>query len=109
MPWMATDPMNERVKFIAACLAREDTDETFAEMCARFGISRKSGYKWLHRYEEGGVANLVEQSRAPRSHPHAVDAEVVEAFLDARKRHPRWGPRKLLVIVARKHPEIGRA
>jgi transposase InsO family protein len=106
MPWLATDPMSERVKFIAACLAREDSDETFAEMCGRFGITPKSGYKWLHRYEDGGVANLVERSRAPRSHPHAVDAEVIEAFLDTRKRHPRWGPRKLLVIVARKHPEL---
>ena len=51
--------MNERVKFVAACLAREDTDETFAELCERFEIAPKTGYKWLHRYEEGGVAIRV--------------------------------------------------
>jgi transposase-like protein len=55
--------MNERVKFMAACLAREDDDESFAELCERYGISAKTGYKWLRRYEEGGVTNLVERSR----------------------------------------------
>jgi hypothetical protein len=53
MPWLATDPMNERVKFMAACLAREDDDESFAELCERYGISAKTGYKWLRRYEQG--------------------------------------------------------
>jgi transposase InsO family protein len=98
--------MNERVKFIAACLAREESDETFAELCARFGVSAKTGYKWLHRYEAGGVTNLVEQSRAPHSHPHAVGENVVDALVAARRRHPRWGPRKLLVVVHRRQPEL---
>lgn len=106
MPWVDTSPMHERVKFIAACLARKGSDETFAELCGRFGISAKSGYKWLKRYEDGGVANLVEKSRAPHSHPHAVCDEVVEALLGARRRHPRWGPRKLLIVVARQRPEL---
>lgn len=106
MPWTKTDAMNERVKFIAACLAREESDDTFAELCARFGIVAKTGYKWLHRYEEGGVRSLVEMSRAPRSHPQTVATEVVKALLAARRRHPRWGPRKLLVIVRRKEPEL---
>lgn len=106
MPWNETKPMNERVKFIAACLAREETDETFAELCERFGITPKSGYKWLHRYEEGGVVNLVEKSRAPHSHPHAMADEVADLLIAARKRHPRWGPRKLIVVVQRKHPRL---
>jgi transposase InsO family protein len=106
MPWADTNPMNERVKFIAACLARKDGDETFAELCDRFGISAKSGYKWLNRYEEGGVANLVEKSRAPHCHPNAISGDAVEALLAARRRHARWGPRKLLVVVARQHPDL---
>jgi putative transposase len=55
MPWKETAPMNERVKFIAAWLEEE---ESFAELCERFGISRKQGYKWCARYEAGGVAGL---------------------------------------------------
>jgi putative transposase len=106
MPWQDTQPMSERVKFIAACLEREDSDETFVELCERFGIAPKTGYKWWHRYDDGGVDDLVEKSRAPHSHPHAVAADVIGALLDARRRHPRWGPRKLLVIVNRRRPEL---
>jgi transposase InsO family protein len=106
MPWLDTNPMNERVKFIAACLARDGSNETFAELCDRFGISEKSGYKWLKRYGEGGVANLAERSRAPRSHPHSVVQEVVDVLLAARRRHPRWGPRKLIAVVARHQPGL---
>lgn len=96
--------MNERVKFVAAML---EAEETFGELCERFGISRKQGYKWKERYEEGGVAALVDRSRAPHSHPHAVSAEVVQLLVTARKKHPRWGPRKLLVVVRRHHPRVG--
>jgi transposase InsO family protein len=73
-------------------------------LCEDAGISRKTGYKWVERYEHGGVAALVDRSRAPRSHPHAVPAAVVEAIVALRRRHPRWGPRKLLAILRRREP-----
>ncbi len=95
--------MNERVKFIAAWLEEE---ESFAELCERFGISRKQGYKWCARYEAGGVAGLVDRSRAPLTHPHAVSEEVSELIVTARKKHPQWGPRKLLVVLRRHHPDV---
>ena len=93
--------MNERVKFIARYLQK---DEPFIVLCERAGISRKTGYKWVERYEGGGVAALVERSRAPLSHPHAVPAAVIESIVTTRRRHPRWGPRKLLAILRRQDP-----
>ena len=93
--------MNERVRFIAAFL---ESEKTFVELCEDFGISRKQGYKWRQRYEEGGVTALVERSRAPHSHPHAVSNDLAAMFVAARQKHPRWGPRKLLVLVQRQHP-----
>jgi len=93
--------MNERVKFIARYLAKE---EPFVALCARAGVSPKTGYKWVERYNAGGVAALVDRSRAPQSHPHAVASEVVERILAVRRRHPRWGPRKLLVVLTRPQP-----
>lgn len=51
MPWTDTDPMTERHKFI---LAHQKDLFTMTELCERFGISRKTGYTWLGRYEEGG-------------------------------------------------------
>ena len=93
--------MNERVKFIAQYLRR---DEPFSVLCAQAGISRKTGYKWVERYDTGGVTALVDRSRAAHSHPHAVSATVVDAILALRRRHPRWGPRKLLHILQRRDP-----
>jgi len=103
MPWKETSPVNERVKFIAAFL---EGNENFSELCERFGISRKQGYKWRERYEAGGLEALRDRSRAPITHPHAVPASIVDMIVGARRQHPRWGPRKLLVILARRHPTI---
>ena len=93
--------MNERVKFIARYL---QDDEPLTTLCASLGISRKTGYKWIDRYEAGGVAALEDRSRAPRSHPHAVAADVVERILAMRRQHPRWGPRKLVARLERVEP-----
>lgn len=103
MPWFESMPMNERVKFVAVRLAGE---EPFSATCERFGVSRKTGYKWMERYEGGGVTELVDRSRAPISHPLAMADEVAAEFVSARRQHPRWGPRKLLVIVHRRRPDL---
>lgn len=95
--------MNERVKFVAARLA---TVETFSDTCDRFGISRKTGYKWMDRYEHGGVEELADRSRAPWSHPHAVAVQIAALLTGLRRQHPRWGPRKLLVVLRRRRPEL---
>src|SRR3989442_15792172 len=64
MAWTETDPMKERLHFVT------DWDRrlyTVTELCARYGVSRKTGYKWLARYADVGVAGLAERSRAPAS------------------------------------------
>ncbi len=103
MPWKETNGMNERLKFIASYL---EAGEPFSCLCERFGVSRKTGYKWVERYESDGVAGLEERSRAPLKHPHAVAGHVVEKILRARKKHRRWGPRKLLIILRRHYPHL---
>jgi transposase InsO family protein len=103
MPWKETGPFEERRRFIVAC---RDSDESFGATCERFGISRQKGYKWLDRFEEGGVEALVDRSRRPHSNSRAVPAAVVELIVELRKRRPRWGPRKLLAILERDYPRI---
>ena len=103
MPWKETSPVNERVKFIAAFL---EGSENFSELCERFGISRKQGYKWRERYESGGIEGLNDRSRAPLNHPQAVVEPLVELIVQERRKHPLWGPRKLLVVLARKYPTM---
>lgn len=103
MPWTCTDPMTQRARFV---LAYQEGLYSMTELCARFAVSRKTGYKWLRRFEETGLEGLADQSRAPKRSPHQTDAEVEDLLLACRKQHPRWGPRKLLAYLARRHPQL---
>jgi putative transposase len=85
MPWSQTEPMSEKARFV---LAYQDDLYSMTELCERFQISRKTGYKWLARAQESGLEGLKEQSRAPRTRPHRVDAAVAAALLEARRLHP---------------------
>jgi transposase InsO family protein len=74
-------------------------------LCERFGISRKTGYKWIERYLRHGAAGLEDRSRRPRSAPNATAPQIVEALLETRRRHPSWGGKKLLTVVHTRHPD----
>lgn len=101
MPWQETLFMDQRVQFIADS-QRAVFD--ISELARRYGISRKTAYKWLDRYEAGGPAGLTDRSRRPQRNPHAVSAEIVTALLDLRRHHPTWGAKKLLKMAATQHP-----
>ena len=101
MPWKESSPMDQRTQFIADYL-RDSLSVT--ELCQLYGISRKTAYKWIDRYLRHGPAGLEECSRRPRHSPSEVAAEIVAAFLEARRRHPSWGAKKLLTIVHKRHP-----
>lgn len=96
MPWKETHPMCERATFI---LRHEQSDETMAELCRQFGISRKTGYKWLERYAQEGEAGLHEHSRAPHRHPNRTVPEIEKAIVAIRQ-ETKWGPKKIAVRLA---------
>lgn len=100
MPWSETTKMRERVRFVGD-VERELFSMT--ELCQRYGISRETGYTWVDRYFEHGVEGLKDQSRAPKSCPHRTDPAVVELLAEARRRHPSWGPKKLIAWLDRRH------
>ncbi len=101
MPWREICPMDEKTRFIAAVLAAE---ESMTELCAEFGISRKTGYKWLQRYRARGPAGLYELSRAPQRVPWAITNAQAEAIVGVRRAHPSWGPKKLRVKLSERAP-----
>lgn len=76
-----------------------------SDLCEMFGVSRKTGYKWLRRYEEGGVESLRELSRAPCHHPNAVAEEIEAAVVALKQQRPKRGPKKLLELLQRREPE----
>jgi len=82
-------------------------ERTIAEACRLAGVSRKTGYKWLARYEEGGALALQDQSRAPHRHPNAIALDIKALLLEARQLHPSGGAVKLLAWLGRRHPKFG--
>lgn len=100
MPWTVTTPMLERASFLDAA---HSGLYSVAELARRHGISRKTAYKWLDRYREEGDTALIERSHAAHTRPHRTAAEVEALLIEARQKHPTWGPRKLIAYLRRRH------
>jgi putative transposase len=103
MPWMETSPVDQR-----ECFIRDHRLDLYAmvELCARYGISRKTGYKWLARFDAGGRAGLRDRSRAPHHCPHRIARAMAAVICAARRQHPSWGPAKLLAWLEPRHPNL---
>jgi len=104
MPWKKNGVMEERFRFIEEL---NSEDWSLAELCRFFGVTRKTGYKWLERYQAGGLEGLRDQSRAPRRHPNAVDQECEKRIIAVRERHPFWGARKIHAVLKREEGGTG--
>jgi transposase InsO family protein len=96
--------MDERLRFVVGCLTGE---ETMTQLCATFGISRKTGYKWLERYRKFGPAGLHDLPRAPLNHGRATPWDVVERIVAMKEVHPLWGPKKIMARLKRAEPRCG--
>lgn len=102
MPWSETCRMEERARFVLEAL---EGWTSMSELCADYGISRRTGYKWLDRYREHGLSALMDRSRAPRRQAEITPPEVVKEIVAVRNAHPTWGPRKLRAWLERKKPK----
>lgn len=100
MPWSSTTPMDQKTKFIADHLRGTFS---ISELCTTYGISRKTGYKWIDRYLHDGPAGLEDQSRKPYAAPNRTPQHVVDALIDVRAHHPTWGAGKLLAFIEKRH------
>ena len=101
MSWKRTSEMDEKVRFVGECLAGL---ESMTTLCARYGISRQTGYVLKRRYLLEGVTGLFERSRAPHHHGHATSPALVDRILSLRRDKPHWGPKKLLAKLAEGDP-----
>ena len=102
MPWSETTAMGERKKFIDDLLDRR---YSMSELCIKYGISRKTGYKWIERFRLEGVQGLEDRSHAATVVHNRTNPEVEQALIAARHRHPTWGAAKLMYEVSRRHPQ----
>lgn len=93
--------MEERVRFVHQWQGQE---QSLAELCRQYGVSRKTGYKWLERYGTEGIDGLKDRSRAPVHRPNEVSEAIQAAVIGQRGKHPRWGPKKIRAVLERKDP-----
>lgn len=103
MPWKETCCMCERERFVGSVRAGHST---ISELCRQFGISRKTAYKWLNRFDAEGPTGLQDRSRARHTQADRVPDSVRRAIIRMRRRYPTWGAKKLAEVLARTHPRL---
>lgn len=89
--------VEQRYRAVLAVLA----GATVTEVAASLGVSRQTVSGWKSRYEASGLAGLADRSRRPASCPHQASAEVETAVCELRRKHPRWGPRRIAFVLER--------
>lgn len=92
MGWKEVTTMSQRIEFVTLAMKGETN---FSELCRRFGVSRKTGYKFLKRCVEEGPPGFCDRSRRPKYSPNATPAHMERLILELRDKHPAWGGRKL--------------
>jgi transposase InsO family protein len=102
MPWTETCVMDERVRFIGRVM----DGEKIVDLCREFGISRKTAYKFLERYEKFGVDGLLDRSRRPIFSPGKTSDEIERHIIKLKSIQPSWGPKKLKAKLEQKYPGV---
>ena len=93
--------LDERRGFVEEWQRQE---ESLAELCRRYGISRPTGYQLIERFAAEGEEGVAERSRAPHHRPQSMGGKTAERIVALRRQHPRWGPRKLRAYLQGREP-----
>lgn len=102
MPWQEIKPMDQKILFIADYLRGL---YSHTELCTRYGISRKTGYKWLARYQQFALEGLVERSRRPQQSPLATPYPIRKAIIELRsKSRVPLGAKKIRALLEQRYP-----
>ena len=97
MSWRLVGVRDQRMEFVV----RASRGESLSSLCREYEISRPTGYLWLSRFSEHGVAGIEEHSRRPHLSPRRTSAGIEERIITLRRQRPDWGARKLAVLLER--------
>jgi putative transposase len=100
MAWRERSPMDERLQFVADYTRQRWTITALSD---RYGISRKTAYKWIARYDQQGTAGLAIRSSRPWQSPQTTAPMIVKAIVALRRREG-WGGKKIVSVLAEQHP-----
>lgn len=98
MPWKERNVMDLKEEFM---IRAQKGEQSFSSLCMEYGISRKTGYKWLGRFSEDGFQGLSDQSRCPHSSPEKLGELVICKIIRLKQDHLKWGPKKIHALYLR--------
>lgn len=101
MPWKTVSLLKVRQCLVEAMLARRHTVQN---LCAQFGVSRKTAYKWLNRFRRYGQTGLRNQSRRPRRSPTGLPSHWIQIIERMHRARPHWGAKKIYQRLRRQYP-----
>ncbi len=90
--------MDNKIQFIGEWISGE---LDLSKLCRKYGLSRTTGHKWVKRYKDEGFSGLEERSHEAKRHPNALDPALEALIIQARGKHPSWGPKKLVAWIER--------
>jgi transposase-like protein len=100
MPWKKVSPMEQKQRFVSLAGSGHFT---LTELCRDFGVSRKTGHKWVARHAADGMKGLEEHSRAPKSVTCRTSDEIERLICTEKRLRSTWGPKKIRQIFMTKH------
>lgn len=101
MPWNEKGVEMLREEFIQRCMR---PDRNVSALCDEYGISRKTGYKWLKRYQEDH--ELQDKSKSPINKRTKTEEKTESLILEVREEHPAWGAQKIRLFLCKKGYQI---
>ena len=102
MPWENLKLETQREQLIKSYIAKEFT---MKDLCNKFGISRKTAYKWYRRYSEKGIEGLKDEPRTPHNPNKIYSKDIIDKAIDYKLKHRTWGPKKILKNLSSFYPE----
>jgi len=102
MPWKEIRVIDQKIKMISDWLSGE---YSLIELSRIYGVSRKTLYKWISRYEADEYTGLQERSRQPLTMPRATPPDIVSRILAVKTQHQHWGSRKVLAWLRAHYPD----
>lgn len=102
MPWRNIKPMDQKIKMISDWCERDDNITSLAQ---KYGLSRKTVYKWVKRYEAEGLDGLKDQDRAPKQRSNKTPDDIIKSLVEEKYKHRKWGPKKIIAFLKERRPD----
>ncbi len=102
MAWENFKVEQQRLQLVQAYI---EGNTSMTDLCLKYGISRRTAYKWYNRYLEEGEDGLQDLSKAPHAPNFLYPEELIERAIDYKLKHRDWGPKKIVVKLKEIYPD----